>query len=529
MIPNVVRGSKMTGLLLYLVGPGRAEEHSDPHLVAGDGPVMAWFDDEQLNRDAAVGIAHHLDKPRKAFDVDVDQGHVWHCSLSLRADEGLIGDERWRAIADDFVSLMGFDGQDGSRAPCRWAAIHHGVSKNGNDHVHVVVNVVREDGTKANTHKDFSRAQSACRELERRHGLEQLESAPQQRSTRGYRRGELEIASRRAARARSDDRSLSTADLARTELARRVRGCATASADEAEFVRRMRRAGLLVRPRFASGRDDVVTGFSVASRPPQGQRPVFYGGGRLGHDLSLPRLRQEWPDTPDHASAAAREWTAARRNRRPAHPGRELHETDPELWQTLGHDLERLRSELSSVPVHDHDTWAQVARQASGAFAAWSIRTESIPGPLAAASDALSVAAQTKRPPLRPQRPLTSVAGAALLLAAATRGGRGVTAELVMLRQLTLLATSVLDMHRAVGEARQAARIEHVLRDQLTRVSQQLHTTQLREHHPQAVAAARIAGLGQAPPSTRSTPASPVPSSLRPHRPRVTERDGPGR
>ena len=35
MIPNVTKGGRMGGLLSYLVGPGKRNEHTDPHLVAG--------------------------------------------------------------------------------------------------------------------------------------------------------------------------------------------------------------------------------------------------------------------------------------------------------------------------------------------------------------------------------------------------------------------------------------------------------------------------------------------------------------
>ena len=35
VIPNVTRGGKTHGVLLYLVGKGKREEHENPHLVAG--------------------------------------------------------------------------------------------------------------------------------------------------------------------------------------------------------------------------------------------------------------------------------------------------------------------------------------------------------------------------------------------------------------------------------------------------------------------------------------------------------------
>jgi hypothetical protein len=82
---------------------------------------------------------------------------------------------------------------------------------------------------------------------------------------------------------------------------------AVASLDEGEFVRRLRRGGVLIRPRFAAGRDDVVAGYSVALRPSGEDRPVWYGGGRLARDLTLPRLRKGWPDSPHTAQAAVDE------------------------------------------------------------------------------------------------------------------------------------------------------------------------------------------------------------------------------
>src|SRR5699024_12336845 len=121
--------------------------------------------------------------------------------------------------------------------------------------------------------------------------------------------------------------------------AARGRGAAARGGDEAEFVRRMRGAGRLVRPRFADGRTDVVTGFSVAERPRRGERPIWYGGGRLARDLTLPRLRAEqgWPDTTTGASAAAGEWTAAQRQRRIARPGSEAAAAGTPPRQALTH------------------------------------------------------------------------------------------------------------------------------------------------------------------------------------------------
>ena len=65
MMPNITRGSSMTGLLSYLVGPGNANEHTEPHLVAGDPAIMAWHDDAVLDAATARDIARQIDQPRR--------------------------------------------------------------------------------------------------------------------------------------------------------------------------------------------------------------------------------------------------------------------------------------------------------------------------------------------------------------------------------------------------------------------------------------------------------------------------------
>lgn len=508
MMPNVVRGDRTAGLLNYLVGPGRANEHENPHLVAGDPVLMAWHDDAELGRDGAFAIARHLEKPRQAFGVDVAGGHVWHCSLSLRSEEGQLTDETWQQIATDFVTAMGFDDHEGTKAPCRWVAVRHGLSKNGNDHIHIVVNLVREDGTKASIHHDFRRAQTVSRELEERYGLERLESARAERGTRGYKQGERESEARRRAQARHerDHRegrveagwaALSKEDRAdlihramreeqpREALARRVRACATAAESEGEFVRRLRGAGVLVRPRFADGRNDVVTGYSVAAKPVSGERPIWYGGGHLGRDLTLPRLRSDWPDTPTGASEAAAEWVAARRGRRVVAPGRERATPTAEEWSRRGDELTALVERLRSVPLDDRSTWATVARQSSGLLAAWSTATETTPGPLARASEVLSRSAQTYRPTV-PARVAgtTALSGAAMLVASAARGGTGATAQAVLIRQLLRLAQALHAAARAAEQHRLAAAIASDTRLRLEAVRDALPALALPSPRP---------------------------------------------
>jgi hypothetical protein len=57
--------------MAYLQGAGRSNEHTEPHLVAGDPSIMAEHGYSVLDRAAALSIAGRLDEPRKVFGVNV--------------------------------------------------------------------------------------------------------------------------------------------------------------------------------------------------------------------------------------------------------------------------------------------------------------------------------------------------------------------------------------------------------------------------------------------------------------------------
>ena len=328
----------------------------------------------------------------------------------------------------------------------------------------------------------------------------------------------------------------------RNDLARSVRAAAGASENEAEFVRRLRRAGVLVRPRFAEGTTDVITGYSVASRPANGERPIWYGGGQMGRDLTLPRLREGWPDTAAGATDAAAEWQAAKRGRRPVAPGREMREPDPELWQRHTEEVAQLREQLRAIPLDDRDTWSTVARQTAGAFAAWSNAVEETPGDLAEASDALAKSAQTYRRPVKPQRAgRVAMSGATMLLASVARGGQGTAAQLALLRQLMNLSQAVYDAAKAAGEARQAANVATAVRERVINVRRQLEAapavaptstttaTALKVDRSAIVDASvqeALDKMQRAEENRSKSTGSPVPPQVEPARPRTTTKPG---
>lgn len=515
-MPNITRGDRMDGLVRYLVGPGRENEHTEPHLVAGSPSIMAWFDDAELSEEAALQIAKELDHPYRTYGTEPHGGHVWHCSLSLKAEEGQLGDERWAEIAEAFMERMGF--LDEGKAPVRWVGIHHGLSKAGNDHIHLAVELVREDGTKASTWNDQPRAQAAARAIEQQFGLQVVEG-------RGIGMGERGRKPRDVPHPGKGQPRPQVAETPRERLERVVRAVASTSETEAEFVRGARAAGLLARPRFATGTQDVVVGYSVAQRPPRGEKPLWFGGGKLARDLTLPRLREGWPDTPQHASDAVREWQAAWRNKRPTVRVRDHRpRMDPEVWTRYAEEVSGLREQLRTVSPGDVGTWSAVAHQLAGAFSAWSLAAEGDrPGPLASTASTLARTAQVRRgfddQGARDQWG-PSIRGLSLILASAAKGGRGPVGMAVLLRQLANTAKALHDAHLAAGREQEARRIATAVLTDLEQVRQSLPSPQLRQLADQrATEAGQVVGGGRP-----RTPGSPVPEHLQAHRP--TQRTG---
>lgn len=142
MIPNIVKGRRPGGLMVYLAGPGRRNEHEEPHVISGSPDIVALHGAEELNRNSALEVGKLINDPHKQFGVDGPGGdHVWHCSLSVSVRDGVLSDEKWQEIAEDFMKAMDLDDPESPKAPVEWAAVRHGFSTNGNDHIHIVASL----------------------------------------------------------------------------------------------------------------------------------------------------------------------------------------------------------------------------------------------------------------------------------------------------------------------------------------------------------------------------------------------------
>ena len=512
MMPNITRGGSMPGLIMYLRGPGRANEHTAPHVVAGHDVIVELAGDQVLSVDAGLDIANALDLPSKLFgtevtvpvyDVDEQTGerfatgerrdaHVWHCSLSVKAEEGELSDDKWAAIANDFVREMGFVDEEGA-ASCRWVAIRHGVSTAGNDHVHIAVNLVREDGTKADVHRDFSRAQKIAGELEVKYGLDVLESRQQNARTLSANKPA------ETARAAREGESYTQRD----ELRRRLRTVAANSASETDFIAAARNARVIIRPRYEKGGTSRVVGYTAAMIPPKDdQKPIWYAPSKLDRSLGLPQLRSAWEHTNASELAAVDAWKGAARAARMR--GFEAPEkvrassvSEVAAARVASHNAE------PATPGESPRAFSAEAAAAdlSGVYAHASMAFErGTPGPLAAASDEFARVAQGQRGSAVPMRRALEAGYQARLMARGI-GTDSRTGWIAVMRQMNRVAKRIATVQHERGAAENAAALR-------ARAEAALRVVQERTQRPQTAPAGKGSTLG-ARPVTQTRPTTP--------------------
>ena len=83
---------------------------------------------------------------------------------------------------------------------------------------------------------------------------------------------------------------------ARVALCREVRTAAGGAGTEGEFFGRLDQAGVLVRKRYSKTNPGEVTGYAVGLPHHTSKEGgvIWYGGGKLAADLTLPKLRTRW-------------------------------------------------------------------------------------------------------------------------------------------------------------------------------------------------------------------------------------------
>jgi hypothetical protein len=285
MIGKVTRGTNVAQLLRYLYGPGKANEHTDQHLVAGFGDPAELEPERRPNGSRDLRrLAALLNQPLAALNGSNYDKPVWHCSLRTAPGDPLLSDAEWAQIAAHVMHRTGL-APDGDDLGVRWVAVRHAP-----DHIHLVVTLARQDCHRPKTWNDFLKVRQACQESERRFGLQA--TAPADRT-----------ASRRATRAETEQTTRrGWSEPPRDTLRREVCTAAAGARTEQEFFTRLADAGVRIRYRHSTTHPTDVTGYAVSlpHHTTKDGDPIWYSGGKLAADLTLPKLRTRWPDPQLH-------------------------------------------------------------------------------------------------------------------------------------------------------------------------------------------------------------------------------------
>ncbi|MER7035935.1 relaxase/mobilization nuclease domain-containing protein, partial [Streptomyces albidoflavus] len=163
-------GSNTRGLLAYLYGPGRHDEHLDPHLVAAFA-MLGMPDPGRDEHATLTELGHHLDEPVRLRNSEFGKpvtDHVWHCPVRAAPEDRYLSDTEWGEIAQRIVQAAGI-APEGDDLACRWIAVRH-----ADDHIHILATTVREDGRRPKLHDSGIRVGDTCRHIEKDYGLRQL-------------------------------------------------------------------------------------------------------------------------------------------------------------------------------------------------------------------------------------------------------------------------------------------------------------------------------------------------------------------
>jgi hypothetical protein len=159
--------------------------------------------------------------------------------------------------------------------------VHH-----GENHIHIAATLARQDGRPARLANDWYRIGKALRDIELEYGLQVVVRADR-------------TAAKRPTRAEREKAApTGRAEPPRVTLQRQVAAAAAVTRSEPEFFAAIGRRGLQVRLRHSAHDPREVTGYAVGldgDLNAAGDQ-IWYGGGKLAPDLSLPKLRRRWPE-----------------------------------------------------------------------------------------------------------------------------------------------------------------------------------------------------------------------------------------
>ena len=475
------RGVRVEPLIYYLYGPGRHEEHTDPHIVAG------WRHPAELEPPLRAGGTRDF---RRLFGLlnqpDVVLGKwgfrrpVWHLSMRAAPRDKVLSDDEWAQIACDVMNRTGLSPYGQEDDAVRWIAVRH-----GDDHIHIVAMLARQDRQRVRLDFERLKVRQACVAAEERYGLQS--TAPGDRT-----------AARRPSRAETEKAGrLGLGEAPRVTLRRQVAIAAAGAASEQEFFARLDAAGMLVRKRFSTKNPGQVTGYSVALPGDLGKDggPVWFGGGKLAPDMTFPKLSSRWAG---HQAGSRSSFTAAERNA---------------LWEHAGRAAEQAAEQIRLLGGTDPAAAADAAWAASdtlhAAAAALGSRV------LLQAADAYDRAARAPWGRIPAPTPAgNSLRRAARLISAYAYLAKDPSlSPIAAITRLAALAETIADLRQAQQRAAQAAGA--------LRAAEQLHAavtdaTPARPSPARPLSPAEQAGASFPRPARPLPPDSPAPAPRRP-------------
>jgi hypothetical protein len=165
VIGKVLRGTDARRLLYYLYGPGKANEHTDPHLVAGFADPAELEPERRLSGAPDLRrLAGLMAQPLAALAVPGYDKPAWHCSVRAAPEDRVLSDAEWGQVAARIMHRTGL-APEGEDLGVRWVAVRHAA-----DHVHIVATLARQDGARPKVWNDFYQVREACQEAERGSG-----------------------------------------------------------------------------------------------------------------------------------------------------------------------------------------------------------------------------------------------------------------------------------------------------------------------------------------------------------------------
>lgn len=312
MIPKIIlsTGPHATRRTIgYLFGKGRANEHTDPHLVAswnGFAPDPGRSPHRDP-KDAMAQLVAQLDQPVKMLGDKAPKDTVWHCPVRAAPEDPILTDAQWADIARRIVAAG--IAPDGDEHACRWVAVRH-----ADDHIHIAATLVRQDGRRPERGYDQRAVQREARKIEIDYGLRQLKQ--------GDGTGAKRPTSKEHFKAKRLGQDAATRDVLRL----RVRRAVAAAADEAEFFALLEATDVIVRLKLGPSGDALGCNFALPADTNDKGEPVFYAGSTLSPTCPCPKSARTSPPPPPNRPPPGR---ATRGTRPPPPPN-----ASPTTWPT---------------------------------------------------------------------------------------------------------------------------------------------------------------------------------------------------